>query len=161
MLIQKSQIVKEGLYFSLQVRYFLATVMGKVRLPSHENMMASIEEEEKELKAEGEPERHYHIIGFKQVSIQNTVCVIFCAHLTNLEKNLRTILTLPFYQAKNFVYYCNQSLSFSTWKTWQKKQDWRNHQASTKKWWLWYYCGCFSLSPYSRRTVTAWVQMVP
>lgn len=77
MLIQKSQIVKEGLIFSLQVRYFLATVMGKVRLPSHENMMASIEEEEKELKAKGEPERHYHIIGFKQVSMQN-MCHILC-----------------------------------------------------------------------------------
>lgn len=44
-------------------------MMGKVCLPSHENMMASIEAEEKELKAEGEPERHYHILGFKQVSI--------------------------------------------------------------------------------------------
>lgn len=44
-------------------------MMGKVCLPSHENMMASIEAEEKELKEEGEPERHYHILGFKQVSI--------------------------------------------------------------------------------------------
>lgn len=74
------QKIKGGILLYLQVRYFLATVMGKVRLPSHENMMGSIEEEEKEFKVEGEPEKHYHILGFKQVSILDITRITFVNH---------------------------------------------------------------------------------
>ncbi|KAK4289513.1 hypothetical protein Pmani_037519 [Petrolisthes manimaculis] len=49
-----------------QVRYFLAIVMGKVCVPSYDNMMAIIEEEEREMKAAGEPDKYYHIFGPKQ-----------------------------------------------------------------------------------------------